>query len=147
MSSITIQARTTATRRRSHRLLAVAAASLAVAAVWLLVEKVAGLDLHQPAFGSGGPRPLSAGFAVTVAALAALLGWGLLALFERLSDRGGRLWLRAALVGLLVSLAGPLSGHGVSAANRASLVLMHMAAAAVVIPSLHRSSTAKQDER
>jgi Family of unknown function (DUF6069) len=140
MSTISFQAReTTKMRLRLLRLVAAPLAALAVAAVWLLVDKAAGLALHQPAFGSGPPRPLSIGFAAAVAPVAALAAWGLLAVMERFSDRGSRLWLRAALITLLVSLVGPLAGHGVSFGNRATLVAMHLAAAAVVIPWLYRS--------
>jgi Family of unknown function (DUF6069) len=141
MSTISFQAReTTKMRLRLLRLVAAPLAALAVAAVWLLADKVAGLDLHQPAFGAGPPRPLSIGFAAAVAAVAALAAWGLLAVMERFSDSGSWLWLRAALLTLLVSLAGPLAGHGVSVGNRATLVAMHVVAAAVVIAWLYRSA-------
>ena len=45
-----------------------------------------------------------------------------------------------APVALLVSLGAPLSGHGISASNRLSLVLMHVAVAGVVIPLYHRTA-------
>jgi hypothetical protein len=48
-----------------------------------------------------------------------------------------------ALVALAASLAMPLSGTGVGAANRAVLVLMHVGVAAVLIPVLHRTSPAR----
>lgn len=141
MSTMPVQVReTTTTRRHLQRLLAAPLAALAVTIVWLLAKEAAGVNLHQPAFGSASSRPLGLAFAAVVGIVAALLGWGLLALFERFSRRGAaRSWLRAALIALLVSLAGPLSGHGVSAGNRAALVAMHLAVAAVVIPWLYRT--------
>jgi hypothetical protein len=146
MSSISISYRnTTVRRRRLVRMATVAAAALAVVAVWLVADKAAGIDLRQPAFGSGAPQALSAGFAAAVAALAALAGWGLLVPLERKSDRGASLWLRAALVALLLSLAGPLSGHGVGIGDRVALVCMHLAAALIIIPLLHQSSTAGRE--
>jgi hypothetical protein len=118
MSAISFQAReTTKMELRLLRLVAAPLAALAVAAVWLLADKAAGLDLHQPPFGSGPPRPLSIGFAAAVAAVAALAAWDLLAVMERFSDRGSWLWLRAALLTLLVSLAGPLAGHASASAT------------------------------
>ena len=131
-------------RRRALRPFAVAGAALAVVIVWLLAEKAAGIDLHQPAFGTGTPQELSAGFAAGVAVIAALLGWGLLAGLERLTARGRRLWLTLSLLALLASLAGPLSGHGVSAGDRIALLCMHLAAAAVLIPILYLSGRAER---
>jgi hypothetical protein len=141
MSTISIPPTDThVAERRKLRLLAVAGAALATFAVWLLADKVLGVDLRQPAFGSMAPQPLGAGFVATVGAGAALLGWALLALFERLSTRGGWLWLLTSLAALVLSLGGPLSGDGVSSADRLALVCMHLAAGAVVIPLLYRGS-------
>lgn len=141
MSTLSIPTTDThAAERRKLRLLAVAGAALATFVVWLLADKVLGVDLRQPAFGSTAPQPLSAGFVATVGAAAALLGWALLALFERFSTRGGRLWLLTSLAALVLSLGGPLSSEGVSSADRLALVCMHLAAASVVIPLLYRSS-------
>lgn len=134
-----------ATRRRARRLLTLPAAAVAVVLVWLLADKVAGVDLHQPAFGSAAPASLSAGFVATVGLVAALLGWASLAVFERFSGRARQLWLWTSLLVLLVSLAGPLSGQAISNGNRLALVAMHLAAAAVVIPLLYRSSASRVD--
>lgn len=140
MSSLSISgSQSSTTHRRKLRLLAVAGAALGTVAVWLVADKGFGVDLHQPGFGTSTPQALNPGFVAVVGALAALLGWALLALFERLSSRGSRRWLFVALAALLVSLGGPLSGHGVSAGNRAALVCMHLVAAAVVIPLLYRA--------
>jgi hypothetical protein len=108
---------------------------------WLLADKAAGIDIHQPAFGSAAPQPLSVAFATLVAALAAVLGWALLALLERRSPRAARLWFRIAVATMLVSLAGPLAGHGISAGNRLALFCMHLAAATIIIALLYRTTT------
>jgi hypothetical protein len=127
--------------RRLVRSTAVPAAALAVVAVWLLADKAAGIDIHQPAFGSAAAQPLSVAFATLVAALAAVLGWALLALLERRSPRAARLWFRIAVATMLVSLAGPLAGHGISAGNRLALFCMHLAAATIIIALLYRTTT------
>jgi Family of unknown function (DUF6069) len=48
-------------------------------------------------------------------------------------------WLILAPVALLASLLMPLSGTGVSDANRAVLVLMHIGVAATLIPAFYRT--------
>ncbi|MEP6496134.1 MAG: DUF6069 family protein [bacterium] len=144
MSSIsTSPTEGTATRRRKARLLrllAVAGSAAATFIVWLIAGKALGVDLRQPAFDLHAPQPMQAGFVAAVGAIAALVGWGLLALFERFSERGERIWLFVAIGALAVSLIGPFSGHGISSGDRVALVCMHLAAAAIVIPLLHRSS-------
>jgi predicted lipoprotein len=147
MSAITIPHPKSARMwRRARRATALPAAVGAVTAVWLVTVKAAGVELHQPAFGSGTPQPLNVGFAAMVAALAALFGWGLLTLLERTSRDAASLWLRTALAALVLSLAGPLSGHGISTDNRLVLVSMHVAAAAAIIASLYRTATTRHEE-
>jgi hypothetical protein len=145
MSSHSTQAAFTPTRRRSPRPLPLIGAAAATSAVWLLADKAFGVDLRQPAFGSSTPTSLNAGFVAAVGATAALLGWGLLASFERFNAHAGRLWLIAAIGALVLSLSGPLSGHGVSAGDRFALVCTHLAAAAAVIPLLYRSARTLPD--
>ena len=139
MSAVSLSDKRARISRRGLRLLAVPGAALAVVMVWLLADKVAGVDLHQPAFSSTKAQALSAGFVAAVGVIAALLGWVLLAVLERLSVRGRRLWLGLSVIALLASLGLPLSGHGVSAGNRIALICMHLAAAAVLLPTLYLS--------
>ena len=126
---------------RPARLLGLAAAVLAAEAIWIAADLILGIRLHAPA-GKGYPEPVDIGpLTVAVASLAlSLLGWALLSLLERLTRYARRIWLSVALVGLAVSLSMPLSGTGISLANRAVLVLMHLAVASVVIPVLYRTS-------
>ena len=129
--------------RRRTRLLGVAAAVFAAEAVWVLAVLVLGIRLQAPA-GTGYPEPVDIGplnvaFASVVLSLA---GWAVLAAIERLTPHARRIWLVLALVALAASLAMPLSGTAVGAANRAVLVLMHVTVAAVLIPVLHRPSPA-----
>lgn len=73
-----------------------------------------------------------------------LAGWGVLAVLERLTVRNARaIWLGVALVALAASLAMPLGGTGIGAANRVVLVLMHMAVAAVLLAVASRSAAAR----
>lgn len=128
---------TTGARTRI-RALAVAGAVAAALAAFTIATALLG-DLRQPGFGNAAPQPLTAGAVVVTAALAGLLGWALLALLQRRTTNPRRAWRIVAPLALLVSLAGPLSGHGISAANRLTLALLHVAVAAVLIPLYHHS--------
>ncbi|MBM0227500.1 hypothetical protein JNW87_20255 [Micromonospora sp. ATA51] len=75
-----------------------------------------------------------------VALAAALAGWALLALLERLLPRSARLvWTITAVGVLLVSLA-PLLAPGMDAATRIILGALHVAVATVLIPVMTRSA-------
>lgn len=139
MSTTTLDAATSSTGRRRRRAGAAVGAVIAALVVYALARLAAG-HLLQPAFGSGDPTRLSAGFVAVVAALGALLGWGVIALLESASHKAARVWAVSAPLVLLASFAMPLSGHGVSAGNRLALILIHLAVGAVVIPAYWVSS-------
>lgn len=129
--------------RRKVRLIAVASAVITALAVWTLIELLLGMDVRAPGFdGSGATTDVGAAAVLSAATLASLAGWGLLALLERLTARARRVWAAAAVVGLVASLGGPMSGTGVTAANRTVLVLLHLVVAVVLIPMLYRTSAA-----
>jgi hypothetical protein len=126
---------------RRARLLGVVAAVLVAQAVWVVAELVLGIRLQAPA-GTTSPEPVDIGpLSVALAsALLSLVGWAVMVGLERLTPRARGIWLVAALLGLAASLSTPLSGTGVSTANRLVLVLMHLAVGAVVISVLYRTS-------
>ena len=137
---------TTTIGRRKARLMVVGAAVLAALAIWLVAELAFGIHLQAPAFdNSGQASDVSALDVAVVAALLSLAGWGLLALLERLTARARRVWLIVAPLALVLSLGTPLSGTGVTSANRIVLLLMHLAVGAVLIPALYRTSPRKAD--
>jgi hypothetical protein len=125
--------------RRRARLMAVAAAPLAALAIWTLAELAIGIPLRAPeGFGaSGNIGPLDV---VIASALLSLAGWGLLALLERVTAHARTVWVVFAVVALVLSLGTPLSGTGVTAANRFALVLMHLAVGGVLIPAMYRTA-------
>ena len=131
----------TSPERRRARLLGVAAAVLLAEVVWVFAKLVLGLRLQAPA-GTGYPDPVDIGpLNVALASVGfSMLGWAVLAGLERLTAHAHRIWLVGALVGLVASLAMPLSGRGVSPTDRALLVQMHVAVAAILIPVLYRTS-------
>ena len=130
--------------RRRTRLLGVAAAVLAAEAVWVLAVLVLGIRLQAPA-GTGYPEPVDIGpLNVALASVVlSLVGWAVLATLERLTPHARRIWLVLALLALAASLAMPLSGTGVGAANRAVLVLMHVVVAGILVPVLYRTSSGR----
>lgn len=127
---------------RQLRVAGVAGGALAALLAWSVERYAAGLHLRTPTFSaSTHPTHLSAGFIFFVALAAGAAGWGSLALLERRTERPRRFWLTVGgLVGV-VSLTGPLSGHGVSATDGLGLVCLHLAVAAVVLPVLAASTT------
>ncbi|MEU0548710.1 DUF6069 family protein [Micromonospora sp. NPDC005979] len=111
-------------------------AVLAAVAVWSIAT-VAGtrLTVDQGA----GPQDVTVLAVIVTSALAALLGWGLLAVLERLSARATMIWTGIAVVVLVLSLV-PASLVDASAGTRVALVLMHLVVGAVVILGLRQGA-------
>ena len=119
------------------RALSAAGGTLAAVAVWIIEVPLIGVDLSVR-FGSGHPQTIGIGQVIGVSLVASLLAWLLLALLDQRTPRARAAWTSAALVALIVSLALPLSAATTTAAA-IGLIAMHLAVAAVVIPSMGRS--------
>ncbi|MFI7593521.1 DUF6069 family protein [Micromonospora sp. NPDC049359] len=118
------------------RAIAVAVAVLAAVAVW----SIATLAGAQLTVDQGvGPRDVTVLAVVLNSAIAALLGWGLLAVLERFRASAITIWTGIALVVLVLSLV-PASLVDASAGTRVALVLMHLVVGAVVIVGLRRGA-------
>jgi Family of unknown function (DUF6069) len=128
--------------RRRARLTAVAAVVAAALGLWAVYHMAFGIDLRSPAsFGeSGSTFAVEPGQVALVSALAGFAAWGLLALLERLISRAQRVWLVIALLALVLSLGGPMSGTGLTTANRMELLGFHLLVGAVLIPLMYRTS-------
>lgn len=129
--------------RRKARLLGIVGATVAAVLVFAIAQYALGMDLHTPASGSMPAMPLNPGFVVFVSLLASLAGWALLALLERFTSGGRRIWNVIAIAVAVLSLSGPMSGSGITGGNRLVLALMHVAVAAVLIPSLSRTAASR----
>ena len=116
------------------RALSVGGAVIAAVAVWIIAVPLLGLHLIVR-FGNGSPQSVGVDFVVGASLIASLLGWGLLVMLERRTSRARTIWTVTAIAVLLVSLSLPLSA-GTTASTKAVLVVMHVAAAAVLIPGL-----------
>jgi hypothetical protein len=110
-------------------------AVLAAVLVWLIAGPL--LDERLRITQDSGQRTLEIGlFPVVVLSLvSALADWALLAALERFTRRVCTVWVSASLAVLVLSFL-PLTGPGMTGGTRASLALMHLAVAAVLIPGL-----------
>jgi hypothetical protein len=125
---------------RGRRLAASGLAVLAPVMVWLVADPVLGHRLRI----TDGEQTLDIGAApvASVALLASLAGWGLLATLERFGVRRARaVWTGVAVAVLAVSFL-PLTGNGMDGGTRGALALMHLAVAAALIPGLRAKDTA-----
>lgn len=122
-----------AKRRTRVRAYGAAGAVVAAVIVWAIAGPLLGVELEVTP-GAGEPQRVGPGSVIIASAVASLVGWGSLALLERLSPRGRRAWTFVAVIALVGSLAGPLAG--VTTAVTVSLAAMHLAVGAVLIPVL-----------
>ena len=123
------------------RILGIVAGLLAAEAVWLVAEGALAMHVLAPA-GTLAAEPVAID-PLTVALAAGvlpLIGWIVLVGFEQFTQHARTIWLVLALFGLAASLGMPLSGSGVSEANRVVLVVMHLVVGAIVIAVLYRTS-------
>lgn len=122
-------------RRRQRATVAAGAAGAA-----LVVWGIAAAAGTTPAVVRTGTATEVGPLAVVATALmAALAGWGLLALLERRTREAARPWTVLAVLTLLVSLSGPVTSD-TELASKAALLLMHLAVGAVVILGLRRTT-------
>jgi hypothetical protein len=124
------------------RALSAAGGVLAAVAVWIIEVPLIGIGLSIR-FGSGQPQTIGIGPVIGVSLAASLLAWLLLAILDKRTPRARAAWISAALVVLAVSLALPLTAATTTAATT-GLILLHAAVAAVVIPSMARTTRARR---
>lgn len=125
-------------QRRRTRALTVVAAAAATFTVWSIAHPLAGADLIIKS--GAGPTTVTPIAVVLVTVLAGLAAWGLLALLERFTQRAATIWSWIAGAVLAISLLGPI-GSAVGTGATVALLAMHLAAGAVLIPLMVRSST------
>jgi predicted permease len=123
------------------RALGVVGAVLAAAAVWTIAVPLLGVHLLIR-FGSGAPQSIGLDYVIGATVVTSLLGWAALALLERRTQRARQVWTALAVAVVLVSLTLPLIA-GTTVATRVALALMHVAVAAVLIPTLRGRSASK----
>jgi hypothetical protein len=127
-------------QRHTARPVAVALGVLAALAIWGVSELVFGVDVRQPAFGTGVPQDLTAGPVVVASVVAGLAAWLALAVLERLTRHARAAWVTLATLVLVVSLGAPLSGRGIDEQSRLVLTLLHLTVGTLLIILLARTS-------
>jgi hypothetical protein len=127
-------------QRHTARPVAVALGVLAALAVWGVSELVFGVNVRQPAFGTGVPQDLTAGPVVVASVVAGLAAWLALAVLERLTRHARAAWVTLATLVLVVSLGAPLSGRGIDEQSRLVLTLLHLTVGTLLIILLARTS-------
>jgi uncharacterized protein DUF6069 len=120
------------------RALGVAGAVIAAVAVWVIESPILGLHLDIR-FGNAAAQTIGVGFIVGATLFASLLGWAALALLERRTSRARAIWTVLAIVVLLLTLSLPLYA-GIATSTKIALSLMHVAVAAVLIPTMRATS-------
>lgn len=119
-----------------HTGMVIGAATITAGILWAIERAVLGEDLTV-AF-NGSPQTVSLGSVLLTTLLAALAGWGSLQLARRVSERGVKGWTILAVLVTLLSFSGPLSAQA-SGGTKASLLLLHLAVALILIPGLPRA--------
>jgi hypothetical protein len=127
-------------QRQLARPLAVVLGVLTALAVWGVSELVFGVDVRQPAFGTGAPQDLTAAPVVIASVVAGLVAWLALAVLERLTHHARVAWVTLATLVLVTSLGAPLSGRGTDEQSRLVLTLLHLTVGGLLIVLLARTS-------
>ncbi|RFU85550.1 hypothetical protein DY218_16865 [Streptomyces triticagri] len=126
------------------RVLALVAAVVLDALIWLLADRAFGIDLRIPdGPGSSETSELLLPAVIIAVAVLSLAGWGLLAALERFTGRARTVWTAIASAVVVLSLFAPLFAEGLTAGNRLTLVCLHLAVGAVLIPAYRKD--ARQD--
>ena len=128
--------RTASAHVRRNRILGVAGATLAAVAVWAIEVPLLGIRLETQ-FGNAAPQGVGIAAVVVSSLVGSLAGWGLLALLERRFAQARAIWTGIAIPVLLASFSLPLSA-GTTTSTKVALAMMHLAVAAVLIPTLRR---------
>ena len=120
------------------RALCVASGALAAAFAWTAEVPLLGIHLTFR-FGASQAQTVAIGEVTGVTVAASILGWLLLALLERRTQRARLLWTTIALTALAASLALPLTAATTTSAA-AGLIALHMTVGVVVIPAMARTA-------
>ena len=114
------------------RALGIVGATAAALAVWTVSVPLLGTQLFIR-FGNSAPQPVGITAVVSAVVVGSLAGWGVLAVMEHRVKRARSIWTVVALGALLASIAMPLYA-AMSGSAAMTLVAMHLAVGAVVIP-------------
>ncbi len=124
--------------KAGRRALVVLGAVVAAVLVWFVAVPLLGNDVTVPASPGATERvDLGVGPVIGTALIAGLLGWALLAVLERFTQRALTVWTVIAVVVLIVSM--PFM-PGFSGTERTVLALLHLAVGAMLIVGFRRTA-------
>lgn len=121
--------------RRRRRALGIVATLVVTLAVWLLGH-LAGADYWIT--DSQGSVRIDALVTTQVTVVLGLVGWGVLALLERLTRYGTTIWTVLAAVVVVASMI-PIVLVEATTATRVALAAVHLAVGAVLVPAFVRA--------
>lgn len=103
-------------------------------AIWLFARFVIGIQVMRPSLDSrGGSTELGVVSIISTCLVLGVAGWSLVALLDRRVKHPRRHWIIFGVLAIACSLAAPLSGRGVSGADRVVLVAMHLLVGGAII--------------
>ncbi|MEU8686319.1 DUF6069 family protein [Streptomyces sp. NPDC048611] len=123
----------------SARFLAVLGAAAATLVVWAIATVLLDVRLDVRMKPGAALQHIGPATVVLAGLVPGFAAWALLALLERLTPRARRVWTVLAVVGLALSLIAPLQS-GATTGVKVTLLCMHLAAAAVLVPALARTA-------
>jgi hypothetical protein len=138
-----LQQKTRTAGRIRARALAVAATVAAAVLVWLVGEPLLGNDLVVEQPGQA-PLDLSLASFVIITLGASLVGWAALALLEKITRYGRRIWTGLAVAVVLVSFL-PFLSVQMSTGSAVVLGVVHLVVGAVLVPLLLRVPRGSDD--
>ena len=118
------------------RALGVLGATLSAVAVWAVAVPVLGVHLAIR-FGNADAQNVGIGLVVIASLIGSSAGLGLLVALEKISSRATTIWTAVSIAALVISLSFPLVA-GTTISAKASLALMHIAVATILIATLRR---------
>lgn len=128
--------------RRKVRFAAVLAGLALNLCYLLVVTKIAGYDLKVPEVMGQPAHSVDLPSVIGASLVAPLVGWGVLALLERVAPRRAAvIWGVLAIVVLIAGL--PWAQPGITTGNRLLLGGMHLIVGLAVIPAFLRTSPAR----
>jgi hypothetical protein len=92
--------------------------------LWAVLQGLFDFNVQAPAMGDF-PEPMDLGVmhVVLPGLFGGIAGWGVLAVLERFTSRARTIWLVVAVLVVLASLLTPLSGTGITVAQRLVLIV------------------------
>ncbi|MDD7937253.1 DUF6069 family protein [Actinomycetospora lutea] len=134
-ATVTAPVRGRAAVRRRRRTLGIVATLVVTLAVWW-VGQLAGADYWIS--DSQGTVRIDALVTTQVTVVLGLVGWGVLALLERLTRHGTAIWTVLVAVIVVASMV-PVLLVEATTATRVALAAVHLAVGAVLVPALVRA--------